>query len=71
MINQAHLNKPVAVEDADAGRNTEQSAAEVNPNFQITIHPDMVPVLVSLIKYSRWKSIYYIYNHEEGYIIRF
>ena len=35
-------------------------------NFQVHMHPDMVPMLISLIKYNRWKIIYYVYNHEEG-----
>jgi hypothetical protein len=35
-------------------------------NFQIHMHPDMVPMLTSLIKYNRWQTIYYVYNHEEG-----
>jgi hypothetical protein len=36
------------------------------PSFQVNFHPDLVPLLISLIKYNRWKTIYYIYNHEEG-----
>ncbi len=67
MINQAHLNKPTIVDDIITSE-ANNDASEVKSNFQLTIHPDMVPVLVSLIKYSRWKSIYYIYNHDEGKI---
>jgi hypothetical protein len=37
-----------------------------NQNFHLTMHPDMVPLLVSFIKYSQWKTIYYIYNHDEA-----
>ena len=59
--NKAHFS------DVDtASKSEEESDAPAPPNFQITIHPDMVPVLVSLIKYSRWKTIYYIYNHDEA-----
>jgi hypothetical protein len=70
MINQAHLNTPTIVDDIispDDGNGND--GGENKSNFQLTIHPDMVPVLVSLIKYSRWKSIYYIYNHDEGSIL--
>lgn len=35
-------------------------------NFQLNMYPDMVPLLVSLIKYNRWKTIYYVYNYDEG-----
>ena len=35
-------------------------------NFQIHMHPDMVPMLISLIKYNRWQIIYYVYNHDEA-----
>lgn len=38
----------------------------LSPDYQINMFPDMVPLLVSLIKYNRWKSVYYVYNHEEG-----
>ena len=37
-----------------------------NVNFQLSMHPDMVPLLISLIKYNRWKRIFYVYNHDEG-----
>lgn len=36
-------------------------------NYQINMHPDMGPLLISLIKYNRWKFVYYIYNHDEGF----
>lgn len=45
----------------DAGNERPKS-----PNSHLSIHPDMTPLLVSLIKYSRWSSIYYVYNHKEG-----
>lgn len=35
-------------------------------NFQVHMHPDMVPMLISLIKYNRWQIIYYVYNHDEA-----
>lgn len=35
-------------------------------NFQINMHPDIIPLLVSLIKYNRWKTIFYLYNNDEG-----
>jgi len=35
-------------------------------NFQINMHPDIVPLLVSLIKYNSWKTIFYLYNNDEG-----
>ena len=33
-------------------------------NYLINMHPDISSVLVSLIKYNRYKTIYYLYNHE-------
>lgn len=37
-----------------------------NTNYLINMHPDISAVLVSLIKYNRHKTIYYLYNHEAG-----
>ena len=34
--------------------------------YQLNMFPDMIPLLVSLIKYNRWKTMYYFYNYEEG-----
>lgn len=39
---------------------------KMSENFQFNMHPDLVPMLVSMIKYTRWKNIYYVYNHDEG-----
>jgi hypothetical protein len=38
-------------------------------NFQINMHPDIIPLLVSLIKYNRWKTIFYLYNNDEGLLL--
>ena len=36
--------------------------------YQLNMFPDMIPLLVSLIKYNRWKTMYYVYNYDEGSI---
>lgn len=40
-------------------------------SFLLNMHPDLVPLIVSMIKYNRWKNIYYIYDHEEGIYLFF
>ena len=35
-------------------------------NFLLNMHPSFTPALVSLIKYNRWQTVYYIYDHDEG-----
>jgi hypothetical protein len=44
-------------------KDTEKS---LENNYQINAQPDMVPLLISLVKYNRWKRVYYVYNHPEG-----
>jgi hypothetical protein len=39
-----------------------------NNNYQFYLQPDLGPTLVSLVKHSQWKNIYYIYNYDEGII---
>jgi len=34
--------------------------------YQINMYPDITPLLISLLKYNRWKTVYYIYNYNEG-----
>ena len=34
--------------------------------YQINMAPDMIPLLVSLLKYNRWKSVFYLYNYQGG-----
>lgn len=31
------------------------------------MQPDLIPLLVSLVKNNQWKNIYYIYNHQDGF----
>lgn len=45
------------------GTNSGVSSKE---SFLLNMHPDLVPLLVSMIKYNRWKNIYYVYDHEEA-----
>lgn len=33
---------------------------------QIFLRPDIVPVVIEMIKHFKWSTIYYIYNHEAG-----
>ena len=57
-------------------RNSQLSSSYVNrfnkksrdngPSFLLNMHPDLVPLLVSMIKYNRWKNIIYVYDNEEG-----
>lgn len=35
-------------------------------SFLLNMHPDMVPLLVSMIKYNRWRNIYYVYDYDEA-----
>ena len=45
---------------------TQQNDKDNENNYQINAQPDMVPLLISLVKYNRWKRVYYVYNHPEG-----
>lgn len=63
----ADFNDPVISDSSSISKeNSTQNESKKSENFQINMHPDMVPLLVSLVKYNRWKSVYYIYNHAEG-----
>jgi hypothetical protein len=35
-------------------------------NYLVNMHPEITPVLISLVKYNRWKTVYYLYNSDEG-----
>ncbi|CAF0748574.1 unnamed protein product [Brachionus calyciflorus] len=61
-------NKLSSSENSDLNNSIKNDQEIINntQNFQIKMHPDMVPLLVSLIKYHQWKSIYYLYNNEEA-----
>jgi hypothetical protein len=37
-----------------------------NQYYQINMYPDLVPVIVSLIKYNRWDRVYFFYNHNDA-----
>ncbi len=41
---------------------------KLSKNYDLHMHPDMVPLLISLLKYYRWSFIYYVYNNDEGKI---
>jgi hypothetical protein len=36
------------------------------PSYQLFLKPDLVPVLIELIRFYDWKHFYYIYNYENG-----
>lgn len=42
---------------------------DIKQIYQFFMHPDLVPLLISLTKYHRWKSVYYLYNNQEGNLI--
>jgi hypothetical protein len=44
----------------------ENVADKFTNEFQINMYPDITPLLISLLKYNRWKTVYYIYNYPEG-----
>ncbi len=35
---------------------------------QLYLRPDMRPALIELVKLNEWKEIYFIYNHEKGFM---
>jgi len=35
-------------------------------SYQLFLKPDLVPVLIELIRFYDWKQFYYIYNYENG-----
>ncbi len=48
---------------------TEQivSTSNESPNFLLNMHPSLSPMLIFLMKYHRWQTIYYIYDNDEGF----
>ena len=51
---------------------TSDTVNSEDPNeYQISMYPDITPLLISLLKYNRWKTVYYIYNHPEGIYFEF
>ena len=44
---------------------TEEKAITIN-HTQIFLRPDIVPVVIELIKHYKWPTVYYIYNYEAG-----
>jgi hypothetical protein len=47
-----------------------QNHSNINSNkpssYQLFLKPDLVPVLIELIRFYGWKQFYYIYNYENG-----
>ena len=35
-------------------------------NYLLNMHPSLTPLIISLLKYHRWETIYYIYDNDEG-----
>lgn len=76
-INEDEASFPAI--DSFADKNPQSSTAQNQAKFEnrhdgkstedfvLTMHPDLVPLLVSMIKYNRWKNIYYVYDNEEGF----
>ena len=59
------------VNDISDQRNSNNLESSINSeveDYQINMFPDMIPLLVSLLKYNRWKSVYYFYNYQEGVV---
>ena len=52
--------------DNKNSNNIEGSNGVEVEDYQVNLFPDMIPLLVSLLKYNRWKSVYYFYNNHEG-----
>jgi hypothetical protein len=44
---------------------------EVFRHSQIFLRPDIVPVLIEMIKYYKWPIIYFIYNHDSGQLNKY
>ena len=36
---------------------------------QLYLRPNIAPVLIETIKYYRWKSVFYLYNYEQGFLL--
>lgn len=63
------VNRPVPEVQSDeqvSSASVSSKKSNASETFLLNMHPDMVPLLVSMIKYNRWKNVYYIYDHEEG-----
>ena len=44
-----------------------QAIANDGPSsFLLNMHPSLSPMLIFLMKYHRWQTIYYIYDNDEG-----
>ena len=37
-----------------------------NENFLLNMHPNLAPILISLVKYNRWEVLYYFYDSDEA-----
>lgn len=59
-----NAEKSTQTSTSSYARNKNEHKAE---SFILNMHPDLVPLLVSMIKYSRWKNIYYVYDNEEAF----
>jgi hypothetical protein len=66
-LNQDELmtSTPIIKEELtqQSDKDTEKS---LENSYHINAQPDMVPLLISLVKYNRWNRVYYVYNHPEG-----
>lgn len=49
-------NKPVINSDAISDED----------NYLFNMHPSLTPLLISLMKYHKWSSVYYIYDSDEA-----
>lgn len=61
-INYNHF-KPTASENL---KSNSIKNDKINQVYQMFMHPNLVPLLISLTKYHRWKNVYYLYNNHEG-----
>lgn len=47
-------------------KNMNKVSSSSKEHRQLYMRPNLAPVLIELIKFYRWPSIYFIYNHEHG-----
>lgn len=64
------LDSSTDLQDASSAKpsqsNKSNETAKDDYPYLLNMHPSFTPLLISLLKYHRWETVYYIYDNDEG-----
>lgn len=57
---------PTSLRDQLITKENDEGMQEIVQNYQLYMHPDLSPVLISLIKQYKWRKVFYLYDHDDA-----